>query len=289
MKEKIGFKDIMLMLIGMFIVSGSIYYIMMPSHMVIGSLSGLVMVLAVFIPLRISTLTFILNAILLVLGFILIGKDFGLKTVITSILLPVYLWIFEVISPAPPELTDNILVNLFCYVITLSLGQMLLFNINASSGGLDIVGKILNKYLRTDIGQSCMIAGFVIAASSILVYDRNTLIISLLGTYFGGVFLDRFMDGSHIRKRVNIISTMYPEIQMFIVNKLHRGATLYKAIGAWDGKERYELVCILQKNEYAQLLEYVSALDPDAFVTVSTVGAVIGKWNPHQRKIKDED
>ncbi len=286
MREKISLKEILIMLGGMLIVSGAIYYIMMPSHMVIGSLSGLVLVLAQFIPLKISTLTLILNVILLILGFILIGKEFGAKTVITSLLMPLYFWIFEHISPNPAELTNDILVNLFCYVIMLSLGQMILFNINASSGGLDIVGKILNKYLYIDIGKSCMIAGFVIAGSSILVYDKNTLIVSLLGTYFGGVILDQFMDGSHIRKRVNVISPKYPEIQKFIVEKLNRGATLYRAIGAWDGSEKFELVTILQKNEYAQLLEFISQTDPEAFVTVSTVGAVIGKWNPHRRRTK---
>ena len=286
MKEKISFKELMVLLVGMFFASAAIYFIMMPSKFVVGSLSGLVLVLANFIPLKVSTITFILNAILLILGFVLIGKDFGAKTIITSLLLPAYLAIFEVVAPQPPELTNNVVVNLLCFILCLSFGQTLLFNINASSGGLDIVAKILNKYLHFEIGRSLMIAGFVIAATSIFVYDRNTLIISLLGTYIDGVVLDQFLDGSHIRKKVSIISPEYMQIRDFIVEKLNRGVTLYNALGGWDNSEKIELVTILQNNEYASLLEFVNKTDPSAFITVSTVGEVIGQWNPHKKRIQ---
>ncbi len=284
MKEKISLKEFMVLLVGMFFVSAAIYYIMMPSEFVVGSLSGLVIVLTNFIPLKVSTLTFILNSLLFILGFLLIGKEFGGKTVITSLILPVYLAIFEVVTPEPQELTNNILVNLLCFVICLSFGQTMLFNINASSGGLDIVAKILNKYMHIEIGRSLMIAGFVIAASSIFVYDRNTLVISVLGTYIDGVVLDQFLDGSHIRKKISIISPQYDEIREFIVKKLNRGVTLYNAVGGWDNSEKIELVTILQNNEYASLLEFVNNTDPSAFITVSTVGQVIGQWNPHRKR-----
>lgn len=286
MKEKISLKEYVVLLIGMFVVSASIYYIMMPNHFVVGSLSGFVMVLANFIPLKVSVLTFILNAVLLVLGFVMIGKEFGGKTVITSLLLPMYLAIFEAITPNPSVLTNNVLVNLLCFILTFSWGQAMLFNINASSGGLDIVGKILNKYLHIDIGQSMMFAGFFIAATSIFVYDRDTLIMSLLGTFISGQVLDQFIDGAHIRKKVTIISPEYNKIQDFVVKKLGRGVTMYKVIGGWGNEEKIELETILQKNEYANLLEFVSKTDPTAFVTVSTVGQVIGQWNPHRRNVK---
>lgn len=286
MREKISLKEYVVLLVGMLIVSASIYYIMMPNHFVVGSLSGLVLVLANFIPIKVSVLTFILNVVLLVLGFVLIGKEFGGKTVITSLLLPLYLAIFEIVSPEPSVLTNNVFVNLLCFVITFSFGQAMLFNINASSGGLDIVGKILNKYLHIEIGQSMMFAGFFIAASSAFVYDRDTLIISLLGTYISGQVLDQFIDGAHIRKKVTIISPEYSKIQDFVVKKLGRGVTIYKVIGGWGNEEKIELETILQKNEYARLLEFVNKTDPAAFVTVSTVGQVIGQWNPHRRNVK---
>lgn len=291
MKEKIGFekltlKEALILPIGMLVVSAAIYYLMMPSGLVIGTMSGLVLVISNFVPLSVSTLTFILNMILLVLGYLCIGKDFGGKTVITSLLLPAYLWIFERVTPEVRPLTDDLLVNALCFILMISIGQAMLFNINASSGGLDIVAKIMNKYLHTDIGQSLSISGLLIACTSIFVYDTDILIVSLLCTYFGGVVLDHFIDGSRIRKRVSIISPNYKVIQDFVVQKLNRGVTLYEAKGGWDNSEKIIMVTILQKNEYAQLLSYINHVDPAAFVTVETVGEVIGKWNPHTHNPK---
>ena len=286
MKEKISFRELAILAFGMFIVGIAVYYIMMPAGFVVGTISGLVMVLTHFIPLQASTLTLILNMGLLVLGFIFIGKDFGGKTVVASLLLPLYLRFFEAVTPTVPPLTPDPLINVICFALVISLGQAILFNINASSGGLDIVAKLMNKYLHMELGKALTISGFVIAATSILVYDREILVISLLGTYLGGIVLDHFIDGSHMRKKVSIISPHYQEIQEFVVKKLTRGVTLYPARGGWDNSERIELVTILQKNEYAQLLGFVQKVDPAAFVTVSTVGEVIGQWNPHIRNVK---
>lgn len=284
MKEKISFKEFVTLAIGMFFVSVAVYYLMMPSKIVVGSISGLVMVLTNFIPLPMSTLTFIMNVILLIVGFVFIGKEFGVKTVITSLMLPAYLWIFERITPEVPPITDDVLVNVICYVLVISLGQAMLFNINASSGGLDIVAKVLNKYLHVEIGKSLSIAGFATAATAILVYDRKTLVVSLLGTYLSGIILDNFIDGFHIRKRVCILSPYYQEMQTFIVKELNRGATLYPAYGGLDNSEKMEVVTILEKTEYAKLLEYIHKKDPAAFVTVSTVGEVIGQWNENKKR-----
>lgn len=283
MKKKINWKEYVTLTFGMLFVSAAVYYLMLPSKFVVGSISGLVMVLTNFIPLSMSTLTLIMNVALLVVGFVFIGKEFGVKTVITSLLLPVYLRIFETVTPDVPPLTDEMLINVICYVLVISFGQALLFNANASSGGLDIVAKLLNKYIHVEIGKGLSIAGFVTAASSILVYDRKTLVVSLLGTYLSGIVLDNFIDGFHIRKRVCILSGKYREIQEFIVQDLHRGATLYPAYGGLDNKEKTEVVTILEKNEYAKLLNYIHKEDPSAFVTVSTVGEVIGEWNEHKR------
>ena len=283
MKEKISVKDFLILAVGMLIVSASIYYILLPSKVVVGSISGLVMVIANFVPLKISTLTFIMNGILLVLGFIFIGKEFGAKTVITSIMMPVYLSIFEIITPNAQPLTDDMLINVLSYVLVVSFGQAVLFNINASSGGLDIIAKILNKYFHIDLGKALIVIGFITAATSIFVYDRKTLVVSILGTYISGVVIDNFIDGFNIRKKVCILSPEYQKIQEYVVKDLNRGATLYHAYGAWGNEKKIELVTILDKSEYADLLEFVNKTDPDAFITVATVGAVIGKWNKNRR------
>lgn len=267
----------------MFLISASVYYIMMPADLVLGSLSGLVLVLVNFIPLKVSALTFILNAALLVCGYIFIGKEFGAKTILTSMLLPLYLWIFELVTPNVESLSGNTVIDLACFMVVISMGQALLFNMNASSGGLDIVAKLLNKYLGFKIGESLTIAGFIIAGTSIFVYDRETMVISMIGTYVYGLVLDRYCDGFRIRRKVCILSEKYQEVQEYIVTELHRGATLYHAYGGLDLTKRMEVVTILEKNEYGKLLAYIHQTDPGAFVTVSTVNEVIGRWNQNRK------
>ncbi len=283
MKEKISLKELLILFAGMFVVAAAVYYIMLPSNFVVGSLAGLMLVVSHFIPLKVSMLTLIFNVLLLVIGFLFIGKEFGGKTVIASMLLPFYLGIFEIISPDVSPLTNDLFVNVICYVLVISVGQAILFNINASSGGLDILAKLLNKYLHFDIGQASILIGFITASTSILIYDRTTFVVSLIGTYLGGVVLDHLLDGFKIRKKVCILSSHQQEIQTFIINQLRRGVTLYPVYGGWDNQEKMEIVTIMQKNELAKLLEYVNQVDPSAFVTVATVGQVIGQWNANGR------
>lgn len=284
MKTKITLKEIIMMLAGMFLMSAAIYYVMLPDNLVLGSLSGLVLVLVNFIPMKVSTLTLILNVILLVVGYIFIGKEFGLKTVLTSLMLPMYLRIFEIITPNMESPSGNIVIDLACFMVVISLGQALLFNMNASSGGLDVIAKLLNKYLGFKIGESLTIAGFIIAGTSIFVYDRETMIISLIGTYIYGLVLDRFCDGFRIRKKVCILSEKYQKIQEYIVKELHRGATLYQVYGGIGLAEHMEVVTILEKSEYGKLLAFIHQTDSSAFVTVSTVNEVIGEWNRSDKR-----
>ena len=285
MKKKLNLRESVILVVGMFIVAVAVYYIMMPGGFVLVSLSGLVIVLVNFIPLPVSVLTFIINGILLVIGFLLIGKEFGGKTIVASILLPVYLAIFEKVTPDVTSLTGDVLTDMLCYMLTICFGQALLFGINASSGGLDIVAKLLNKYFYMELGKAVMIAGFVTAATSILVYDRKTLVVSILGTYLSGLVLDHFIDGFHTRKRVCIITADYQAVQDYIVKELHRGVTLYSAYGGLNHEKKTEVVTILEKNEYGKLLTYIHENDPSAFLTVSTVGEVIGEWNRNRRKL----
>ncbi len=285
MKKKLNLRECVILVVGMFIVAVAVYYMMMPGGFVLGSLSGLVIVLVNFIPLPVSVLTFIINGILLVIGFLLIGKEFGGKTIVASILLPVYLAIFEKVTPDVTSLTGDVLTDMLCYMLTICFGQALLFGINASSGGLDIVAKLLNKYFYMELGKAIMIAGFVTAATSILVYDRKTLVVSILGTYLSGLVLDHFIDGFHTRKRVCIITADYQAVQDYIVKELHRGVTLYSAYGGLNHEKKTEVVTILEKNEYGKLLAYIHENDPSAFLTVSTVGEVIGEWNRNRRKL----
>lgn len=283
-KEKVSFKEWAKIFVAMFIISAAVYYFMIPGKIVVGSISGFVMVLTNLLPISQSVLTFILNAVLLGVGYLFIGKDFGLKTVITSFLLPIYLAFFEIITPNPQMLVSDKFTNMITYLIVVTFGQSILFNANASSGGLDIVAKLLNKYMRVEIGVGIQIAGFVTAATAILVYDTETLVYSLLGTYVSGIILDYFIDGSHMKKKICIITPNYERVRDYIVNEMKRGVTLYDAYGGVGYDERVEVVTILQKNEYQQLLEWIRSNDGQAFVTVTTIGEVVGTWNKDKKK-----
>ena len=279
MKSKNTVREFIVITFAMLLVASAVYFFMVPSRIVMGSISGFAMVLSQLTGISMSLLTFLLNAALLVICFILIGKEFGAKTVYTSILLPIFLWLFERLIPITESVTGNLVFDLAAYILVVALGQAMLFHVNASSGGLDIVAKILNKFTHIEIGKSVTLAGFVTAMTSILVYDVSTLIISLLGTYANGVAVDYFIDGFNKRKRVCIISNDYKEIQNYIIHELKRGATLYVAQGAYDEKHRTELVTILEQQEYRLLLNYLHTTNTEIFVTVSTVNEVIGQWN----------
>ncbi len=272
--------------IAMFFVAVGVYFFLVPSGIVVGSVSGLALVLSQLINVSMSAITFVLNAVLLIIGFIFIGKEFGAKTVYTSMLLPFFLAVFEYIVPINESLTGNSVYDLASYILILAMGQALLFNVNASSGGLDIVAKIINKYTHMEIGKAVTIAGMVTALSSILVYDIGTLIVSILGTYANGQAVDYFVDGFNKRKRICIISDDYEAIQEYIMKEMNRGTTLYIAKGGYDKKERIELQTIMTSNEYKQLLNYLNHSDFDVFLTVSTVNEVIGKWNINRKKRK---
>lgn len=285
MFTKKNVREFTILTIGIFIIAATVYYLMMPSKIVVGSISGLVMVLSNFLPFKISTMTMVLNVSLLLIGFIFIGREFGAKTVYASVMMPVFIGIFEIVTPEVPPITDDIFVNTICHVLVVSFGQAMLFNTNASSGGLDIVAKLINKYCHIEIGKALTAVGFLTAGSAIFVYDMKTVVVSLLGTYLCGIVLDNFIDGFHIRKKVCIISDYYRDIQEFIVHELHRGATLYPAYGGLDNQEKVEVTTILERNEYARLLKFVHEKDPKAFLTVSTVGEVIGEWNQNKKRM----
>ena len=272
-------KEGVLITCAMLIVSAAVYFFLVPSKIVVGSISGLAMVLAELLHMQMSTITFILNVVLLMAGFLFIGKEFGAKTIYTSLLLPVFLWIFERLFPVTESLTGNSVYDLVSYILIIALGQAILFNVNASSGGLDVIAKIISKYTRADIGKAVTIAGMVTAVTSILVYDIGTLVVSVLGTYANGLAVDYFIDGFNRRKKICILSDEYERIQKYIMQELIRGVTIYTAKGGYDGKEKTELVTIMTPSEYKQLLNYLHRSEIQAFVTVYNVSHVIGKWN----------
>ena len=272
MKKELNVRDLMtealILTVAMTIIATSVYFFLVPSHASISSISGLGIVLSNFVPLPLSTITMILNVVLLVIGFFTCGKEFGVKTVYTSILLPVLLGVFEKLFPGSESLTGSQELDVICYILVVSVGLSILFNRNASSGGLDIVAKIMNKYLHMALGQAMSLSGMCVALSAALVYDKKTVVLSILGTYFNGIVLDHFIFDHNIKRRVCIITKKEEELRNFIINDLHSGATVYEAIGAYNMEKHREIITIVDKSEYQRLMNYMNNEDPKAFVTV---------------------
>lgn len=282
MKKSDFMKEFIVITFATLIVSAAVFFFLIPSQVSVGSISGLAMILGNIIPLHISIITFILNGLLLIIGFLLIGKEFGAKTVYTSLLLPLFLRIFEIWFPDFSSINGDPFLDMVCYIFVVSIGLAILFRENASSGGLDIVAKLLNKYFRMDMGKALALPGMCVALSSILFYDKKLVVLSLLGTYLNGLVLDHFIFGLNLKKRVCIISEKEAEIRSFILNRLHSGATIYEGRGAYDGQPKTEIITIVDKNEYALLMSYLLKTDSSAFVTVYTVSEVIYRPKPRQ-------
>lgn len=260
---------------GTLVIAAAVFFFLVPANLAVGSISGLAVVISQFLPLPVSYITFGLNMICLVLGFVLIGNEFGAKTVYTSILMPLFLRGFEYLFPGFTSMTEDPFLDMLCYCFVVSIGLALLFLRNASSGGLDIIAKILNKYLRMDLGAAMSSSGVVVALLSALCYDKKIVIISLIGTYLNGVILDKFIFGLDEKKKVCIISPHFEEIKDFILNELHSGATVYESFGAYgDMPKRLEIQTIVDKSEYSALMKYMNRIDPKAFMTVYTLKTI---------------
>lgn len=256
------------------IIAAAVYFFLVPSHASVSSISGLGIVLANFVPLPLSAITMILNVVLLVIGFLTCGREFGAKTVYTSILLPAFIGLFERLFPNLGSLTDSQEMDVLCYILVVSVGLSILFNRNASSGGLDIVAKIMNKYLHMDLGKAMSLSGICVALSAALVYDKKTVVLSVLGTYFNGLVLDHFIFDHNIKRRVCIITGKEEELRRFIIEDLHSGATVYESYGAYNMQKRREIITIVDKAEYQKLMSYMNREDPQAFITVYTVSDI---------------
>ena len=275
MKKKLNYADIVketaILTVAVAIIAAAVYFFLVPSHTSVSSISGLGIVLSNFVPLQLSAITMILNVVLLIIGFFTCGREFGVKTVYTSVMLPLFLGLFEIIFPDFGSMTDSQELDVLCYVLVVSVGLSILFNRNASSGGLDIVAKIMNKYLHMELGKAMSLSGMCVALSAALVYDKKTVVLSILGTYFNGIVLDHFIFDHNIKRRVCIITKKEEELRQFIIHDLHSGATIYEAIGAYNMEKRHEIITIVDKGEYQKLMKFINQEDPKAFITVYNV------------------
>ena len=282
-------KEYAIITFGAALAAAAIYFFMLPSQVVVGSGAALAMVLHEFFPAcPVSVFSFSLNMFFLLLGFLLVGREFGAKTVYTCIVIPAVIGIFEQVFADFTSLTNDPFLDILCYILVVGLAMAILFSHNASSGGLDIVAKIFHKYFKMGLGAAVSVSGMMVALLSVFCYPEDTklVVLSLLSTYFGGMILDRFIFGINIKRRVCIISPKLDEILDFILYELHSGATLYDGIGGFDGTIHKEINAIVDKHEYLKLMDFIRETDPSAFVTVYAVSEM--RYTP-KRHIQKEN
>ena len=287
-------KELLIMTVGMFIAAAAVYYFLVPSKIVVGRISGLSIVISALceqagLAIKVSTVVLVINAILLVLAYFLIGKEFGVKTCYTALILGPMMDLWEkicpyarLLEPGATSVMGDLWFDLICFVLILSMSQAIMFRINASTGGLDILAKIVNKYLHFDIGLSVTIAGVIICLTAFTVNPFRLVIIGLIGTWINGLIVDYFMASLSRRKRVCIIADEHEKIRDYIVNKIVRGCSLYEVTGGYKGDKRMEIQSLLTKDEFADLMNFIRENDIQAFLTAGNVSEVYGLWSEHK-------
>jgi len=330
------YKELVVMTLGMMIGAASVYYFLLPGHLIVGTISGLSLVLNTLFGGTADTFSYwvmSINAFLLLMAFLLIGNEFGAKTVYTAMILGPLVQILDRVLPyttfthrvieASPELlaqlqagqtvldahgnpyllsragevleqvkdsvmssglgTGDVWFDLVCFVFLVSLCQTIEFSINASTGGLDILAKIINKYFHFDIGMSVTIGGALICSSAFLINDFRMVVIGLIGTWINGIVINYFTATLNRRKRVCIISTHHEPIHKYIVEELVRGCTLYDVTGGCSGKPHKEIQSLLTQDEFASLMQFINSRNYDAFITAGNCSEVYGLWAKHQK------
>ena len=286
-------QELIIMTLGMSVGAAAVYYFLMPSKLIIGSISGLSIVLSEIFTnmgwaVKVSTIILVINAFLLVLAWLLIGAEFGAKTVYTALILGPLVDFWAKVLPVEKVITEGTSImndpwlDLVCFVLMLSISQAILFRINASTGGLDILAKIVNKYLHFDIGASVTIAGALICCTAFAINPFRMVVIGLIGTWINGIAVDYFTDTLNKRKRVCIISKQHEDIRQYIIKTLNRGCSVYHLEGGYSREPHVEVVSLLMQDEYANLLNYLKTNNFDYFITAGNVSEIYGTW--HQRE-----
>ena len=286
-------KELIIMTVGMMIAASAVYYFMMPSNLIVGSISGLSLVITRITGWEMSVIVMAINAFLLILAWLLIGKEFGAKTVYTAMILGPMIDLWDIIYPASkliPEGATSVMgepfLDMICFVLVLSLSQTIMFSINASTGGLDILAKIVNKYLHFDIGASVAVAGAIICCTAFAINPFHMVVLGLIGTWINGLTIDYFTASFNRKKRVCIISDEHERIREYIVGKLHRGCSLYPVVGGYSGEEHKEIQVLLTKDEFSDLMAFIRDNRIQSFVTAGNVSEIYGRWarNSHYHR-----
>lgn len=283
--------ELFVMTAGMFVAALAVYFFLIPSKLIIGSITGLSIVVSKLLPIfTVGTYIVIINTILLILSFLLIGNEFGIKTVYTALILgpmvdflgkvyPLTESIFAETIAGTGQVISNPWFDLLSFVLLLSASQSILFSINASTGGLDILAKIINKYLHVSLGTSVTIGGGLICCTAFLINPAKLVIIGIIGTWINGLIVNYFMANINSKIRVHIITDEHEKIRNFILNDIRRGVTIHEIIGGYEKDKRVQLETILTEDDFSKLIDFMHKEQIKSFMSSDTVSAVYGLWN----------
>ena len=275
MKSKL--KNFSLLTISTLIMAVGIYFFKFANNFTFGGITGIAVLVAKFLPISASDFSFVVNILLLIIGWIVLGKSFAAKTAYSTILLSVSLSLLERIYPMSHPLTNEPLLELIFAILLPALGSAILFNIGASSGGTDVIAMILKKYTSVDIGKGLMISDLIFTLAGFLVFNVKTGLYSLFGLIMRSALIDNFIESFNRSKYFHVVTSNATCICDFIQNDLQRGATIVNATGAFTGNDKYIILTVLSPSQAVKLRNFIKEHDPKAFLLVSNTSEIIGK------------
>ena len=275
MKSKL--KNFSLLTISTLIMAVGIYFFKFANNFTFGGITGIAVLVAKFLPISASDFSFVVNILLLIIGWIVLGKSFAEKTAYSTILLSVSLSLLERIYPMSHPLTNEPLLELIFAILLPALGSAILFNIGASSGGTDVIAMILKKYTSVDIGKGLMISDLIFTLAGFLVFNVKTGLYSLFGLIMRSALIDNFIESFNRSKYFHVVTSNATCICDFIQNDLQRGATIVNATGAFTGDDKYIILTVLSPSQAVKLRYFIKEHDPKAFLLISNTSEIIGK------------
>lgn len=271
-------REFFLLNAGTLLVSIGVYFFKMPNNFSTGGVTGIAIVISKFIPgVSTGTLVFLFNMILLAVGFLVLSRKFGLTTVYSSTLMSVVIWVLERVYPMEHPFTEEPLLELIFAVGLPALGSAILFNIGASTGGTDIIAMVLRKFTSIDIGRALLLADFLVAFSACFVFGIRTGLFSILGLLMKSMLVDSVIEGINQCKYMHIVCSDPEPVCDFIAQKLHRGATILEATGAYTHQHKYVILTVMSRGQAVFLRRYVRSIEPHAFIMTTSTSEIIGK------------
>lgn len=275
--KKSKFREYLIITFGIILVALSIEYFYAPNNIAAGGVTGIAIIINAVIPsFSIGVVSFVLNGLLFIVALIFIDGKFGVKTIYASLGLSVIIWAIERFLK-PVAITNDLMMATIFGTLISAFGMAIIFNENASTGGTDILAKMLNIFFHLDIGKSLLVVDFVITLASAFVFGVDVALYSMLSIILLGLIVDRVIEGFNACKSIFIISKSNYEISRYIIDTLDRGCTFINGVGAFTEKETNILYAVLSRNQFIKLKKFIKDVDPDAFITVGEVHEVLGE------------